>query len=77
MRVVSSGRGNTGVFMSSIYARFASDCVRLASKSKDKSMRAELYRLAQQWQMMDAEAQGEIGRSAHMPQPAFHAPEGR
>jgi hypothetical protein len=61
--------------MSSIYARFASDCVRLAAK--DKSMRAELYRLAQQWQMMDTEAHGEVGRSAHTPQPAFQAPEGR
>jgi hypothetical protein len=63
--------------MSSIYERFASDCVRLAAKSKDKSMRAELYRLAQQWQMMDAEAQGEVGRSAHTPQPAFQALEGQ
>jgi hypothetical protein len=77
MRVVPSGRGNTWCIMSSIYERFASDCVRLAAKSTDKSMRAELYRLAQQWQMMDTEAQGEVGRSAHTPQPAFQALEGQ
>jgi hypothetical protein len=77
VRVVPSGRGNTWCIMSSIYERFASDCVRLAAKSTDKSMRAELYRLAQQWQMMNTEAQGEVGRSAHTPQPALQALEGQ
>jgi hypothetical protein len=62
--------------MGSIYERFASDCVRLAAKSTDKSKRAELYRLARQWQMMDAEAQGEVGKSAHRPPPAFMLPNG-
>jgi hypothetical protein len=76
-RFVRSGRGNTWCLMSSIYERFASDCVRLAAKSKDKSTRAELYRLARQWQSMGAEAQGEVGRSAHTPKPAFQAPERR
>jgi hypothetical protein len=76
-RVVASGCGNIWCLMGSIYERFASDCVRLAAKSTDKSTRAELYRLAQQWQMMDAEAQGEVGKSAHRPAPALHAPERR
>ena len=62
--------------MGSIYERFASDCVRLAAKSTNKSSRAEPYRLAQQWQMMDAEAQGEVGKSAHRPPPAFMLPNG-
>jgi hypothetical protein len=60
--------------MGSIYERFASDCVLLAAKSNNKSTRAELYQLAQQWLSMDAEAQGEVGRSAHMHSPRSKLP---
>jgi hypothetical protein len=63
--------------MNSIYDLFAKDCAAIAARSTDKSTRAELYRLAQEWQMMDAEAQGEVGKSAHRPAPALHAPERR
>jgi hypothetical protein len=62
--------------MGSIYERFASDCVRLAAKSTNKSKRAELYRLAQQWQMIDAEAQGGWAR-APSSNASLHAPERR
>ncbi len=50
--------------MTSIYETFAEDCVRIAAKAKSKSDKAELLRLAKQWQVTAAEQDGEIGKSA-------------
>jgi hypothetical protein len=63
--------------MNSIYDLFAKDCAAIAAKTQKQSDKAHLLRLAQQWQSMDAEAHGEVGRSAHTPKPAFQAPERR
>ncbi len=50
--------------MTSIYETFAEDCVRIAVKAKSKTDKADLLRLAKQWQVMAAEQDGEIGKSA-------------
>jgi hypothetical protein len=49
---------------SSIYDQFAKDCAALAAKTKGKSDKASLMRLAKQWQVVSAEQEGEIGKSA-------------
>jgi hypothetical protein len=72
MRVVPSGRGNTWCIMSSIYERFASASA--LPRDQRTSLREPSFIGSP---MMDAEAQGEVGRSSHIPQPAFQAPEGR
>ena len=50
--------------MTSIYDMFAEDCIRIAAKTKSNSDKADLLRLAKQWQVTAAEHYGEIGKSA-------------
>jgi hypothetical protein len=61
--------------MSSIYDLFAKDCAAIAAKTPKNSDKADLLRLAQQWKVVAAEQDGEVGKSAHRPAPALHAPE--
>jgi hypothetical protein len=63
--------------MTSIYDLFAHDCAKIAAKTKNKSDKAHLLRLAKQWQMVATEQDGEIGKSALFPVPALKAPERR
>jgi hypothetical protein len=64
--------------MISIYEMFAEDCARIAARTKAKSDKADLLRLAEQWKVVAAEQNGEVGKSAVHPKPAaVHAPEGR
>ena len=64
--------------MTSIYEMFAEDCVRIAAKTKAKSDKADLLRLAEQWKVVAAERNGEVGKSGVCPtSAAVHAPEGR
>ncbi len=50
--------------MSSIYEMFAEDCARIAAKTKAKSYKANLLRLAKQWKVMATEQGREVGKSA-------------
>jgi hypothetical protein len=63
--------------MTSIYDLFAADCARIAAKTKKKSDKAHLLRLAKQWQTVAAEQEREIGKSAVFPVSAHQAPERR
>ena len=67
--------GNMVSPMTSIYDLFARDCAKIAAKTKKKSDKAHLLRLAKQWQMVATEQEGEIGKSAVFPMPALQAPE--
>jgi hypothetical protein len=66
--------GNMVPAMTSIYDLFAQDCAKIAAKTKKKSNKARLLRLAKQWQMVATEQEGEIGKSALFPVPALQAP---
>jgi hypothetical protein len=62
--------------MTSIYEMFAEDCARIAAKTKKKSDKADLVRLSEQWKVVAAEQNGEVGKSAISPkQAAVHASE--
>jgi hypothetical protein len=62
--------------MASIYDMFAEDCARIAAKTEAKSDKAALLRLAQQWRVVEAERNGELGKSAVRTDP-LQAPERR
>jgi hypothetical protein len=62
--------------MTSIYDLFAKNCAAIAAKTKMKSDRAQLLRLAKQWELVAAEQAGEVGKSAVRPRAdsdGFHA----
>jgi hypothetical protein len=63
--------------MASIYEMFAADCARIAAKTKAKSDKADLLRLAEQWKVVAAEQEGEVGKSAVRAPRALHAPDSR
>jgi hypothetical protein len=60
--------------MTSIYGIFAKDCARVAAKTKSKSNKTDLLRLAEQWKVVQAEQKGEIGKSAVRATQSVHAP---
>jgi hypothetical protein len=74
---VKAGSWYHGVSMASIYDMFAAECSRIAARTKVKSDKADLLRLADQWKVVAAEQNGEVGKSAHRPTRALHAPERR
>jgi hypothetical protein len=63
--------------MTSIYEMFAEDRVRISAKTKAKSDKADLLRLAQHWKVVASEQHGELGKSAVRTTPAVHFPETR
>jgi hypothetical protein len=55
----------------------AEDCARIAAKTKAKSDKRLLLRLAKRWKLVAAEQDGEVGKSAERPTKALHSPERR